>query len=49
MDNEIEEESSKNEFAFNEQDLDIVNANDPEIDSNIVNDEHCVSQGVVPL
>ena len=26
-----------------------MNAIDPEINSNIVNDEHCVSQGVVPL
>ena len=34
---------------FNEQDLHIVNAIDPEINSNIVNDEHCVSRGVVSL
>ena len=38
----------ENDFAFNEQDMHIVNATDPKLNYT-TNDEHYISQGVVPL
>ena len=48
MEHEVDENLPEYDFAFNEQDMHIVNATDPKLNYN-TNDEHYVSQGVVPL
>ena len=48
MEHEVDENLPEYDFAFNEQDMPIVKATDPEFNYN-TNDEHYVSQGVVPL